>query len=68
MGETLGDIARTLQDAGADAIVLCTNTMHKVALEESNSCRVLNLHYLSTKYACFFDFSLLISFIVLDWR
>jgi aspartate racemase len=31
MGETLGDIALTLQNAGAQAIVLCTNTMHKVS-------------------------------------
>jgi aspartate racemase len=31
MGETLGNIALTLQNAGADAIVLCTNTMHKVS-------------------------------------
>lgn len=31
MGETLGDIALKLQNAGAEAIVLCTNTMHKVS-------------------------------------
>lgn len=31
MGDNLADIALTLQNAGADAIVLCTNTMHKVA-------------------------------------
>ncbi len=31
MGNTLGNIALTLQNAGADAIVLCTNTMHKVS-------------------------------------
>lgn len=31
MGETLGDIALNLQTAGAEAIVLCTNTMHKVS-------------------------------------
>ncbi|MGB7594856.1 MAG: aspartate/glutamate racemase family protein [Erysipelotrichaceae bacterium] len=31
MGETLGNIALTLQNAGAEAIVLCTNTMHKVS-------------------------------------
>ncbi len=33
MGETLANIALTLQNAGADAIVLCTNTMHKVAAQ-----------------------------------
>lgn len=31
MGETLANIALTLQNAGAEAIVLCTNTMHKVS-------------------------------------
>ena len=30
-GRLLGDDARRLQDAGAEAIVLCTNTMHRVA-------------------------------------
>lgn len=29
-GELLADVARKLQTAGADALVLCTNTMHKV--------------------------------------
>jgi aspartate racemase len=33
MGVKLADIALTLQNAGADAIVLCTNTMHKVAAQ-----------------------------------
>ncbi|HAO60936.1 MAG TPA: aspartate racemase [Erysipelotrichaceae bacterium] len=44
MGETLGDIARTLQDAGADAIVLCTNTMHKVAPQIESKISVPFLH------------------------
>lgn len=44
MGETLGDIARTLQDAGADAIVLCTNTMHKVAPRIESKINVPFLH------------------------
>lgn len=30
-GEILGAVAKNLQKAGADFIVLCTNTMHKVA-------------------------------------
>lgn len=30
-GDLLADAARSLQSAGADFIVLCTNTMHKVA-------------------------------------
>lgn len=33
MGETLANIALTLQNAGAEAIVLCTNTMHKVSAQ-----------------------------------
>ena len=31
VGKKLGDIARTLQDAGADCILVCANTMHLVA-------------------------------------
>lgn len=31
LGERMATAARTLADAGAEAIVLCTNTMHKVA-------------------------------------
>jgi len=31
MGEVLADAATALQGAGADGILLCTNTMHKVA-------------------------------------
>ena len=30
-GELLADVAKKLEGAGADALVLCTNTMHKVA-------------------------------------
>ena len=30
-GELLADAARRLEDAGAEALVLCTNTMHKLA-------------------------------------
>ncbi|MGB1252147.1 MAG: aspartate/glutamate racemase family protein [Candidatus Promineifilaceae bacterium] len=31
MGATLADSARKLENAGADCILICTNTMHKVA-------------------------------------
>jgi len=31
MGKQLGDIARRLEGAGAEVLVLCTNTMHRVA-------------------------------------
>ncbi|MCB2212626.1 aspartate/glutamate racemase family protein [bacterium] len=30
MGVTLGDAAKTLEDSGADVVLICTNTMHKV--------------------------------------
>ncbi len=30
MGMTLGDAAKTLEDSGADVVLICTNTMHKV--------------------------------------
>lgn len=30
-GRVLGEVARSLESAGADFLVLCTNTMHKVA-------------------------------------
>ncbi len=31
LGSILGDVARKLEDAGANIILICTNTMHKVA-------------------------------------
>ncbi len=31
LGEILGDIAVKLEEAGAKAVLICTNTMHKVA-------------------------------------
>jgi aspartate racemase len=31
MGERLGEIARRLEGAGAEVLILCTNTMHRVA-------------------------------------
>src|SRR3546814_18262011 len=33
-GELLADVARRLETAGAEGLVLCTNTMHKVRSEE----------------------------------
>jgi aspartate racemase len=44
-GELLADAARRLELAGADLIVLCTNTMHKVAasIEDEISVRFLHL-------------------------
>jgi len=43
-GNTLGCAARVLQQAGADFIVLCTNTMHKVARQMCNYLSIPLLH------------------------
>jgi aspartate racemase len=43
-GELLAQAARSLQAAGADMIVLCTNTMHKVAERISAATTIPLLH------------------------
>ncbi len=45
MGEILADIATRLENCGADVILICTNTMHKVAdyVEERISVPLLNI-------------------------
>lgn len=43
-GEMLADAALGLQKAGADGIVLCTNTMHKVAHHIESRCDLPFLH------------------------
>ena len=43
-GERLADAARALQSAGADFIVLCTNTMHKVAAAIESAVGIPLLH------------------------
>ncbi len=43
-GTLLADVARALQSAGADIIVLCTNTMHKVATAIEAAVRIPLLH------------------------
>jgi aspartate racemase len=43
-GLLLGEDARKLQDAGADCVVLCTNTMHRVADEIEGALTVPFLH------------------------
>ncbi|MDY4314789.1 aspartate/glutamate racemase family protein [Pectobacterium actinidiae] len=40
----LGNIAVGLRQAGADAIVICTNTMHKVADDVERACQLPLLH------------------------
>lgn len=44
-GELLGDVAISLEKAGADFIVICTNTMHKVIghMEEKISIPILHI-------------------------
>jgi len=44
-GELLGEVAQSLEKAGADFIVLCTNTMHKVfqSIEEKISIPILHI-------------------------
>ena len=43
-GDILADAAVGLQNAGAQAIVLCTNTMHKIADQIEARCEVPFLH------------------------
>lgn len=43
-GRRLGDDARRLEDAGAEAIVLCTNTMHRVADAIESATTIPLLH------------------------
>lgn len=43
-GDVLADSARRLERAGADCIVLCTNTMHKLAESITSATRVPFLH------------------------
>jgi aspartate racemase len=43
-GQLLGDAARCLEGAGADFLVLCTNTMHKVAAAIEAAVHIPLLH------------------------
>lgn len=43
-GQVLSDAAVSLKRAGADVIVVCTNTMHKVADEIETACGLPLLH------------------------
>ena len=42
--ELLGDVAHRLEAAGADMILICTNTLHKVAPQVQNRIRVPLVH------------------------
>lgn len=43
-GQTLGDVAHSLEKAGADFIVICTNTMHKVIGDIQEKITIPILH------------------------
>ncbi len=43
-GQALSAVARSLEAAGADFLVLCTNTMHKVAADIQDSVNIPLLH------------------------
>lgn len=47
-GEILADAARRLETAGADLLVLCTNTMHRVAPAIERAVRIPLLHIVDT--------------------
>ena len=44
MADILSNAAKSLEAAGADCILICTNTMHKVALEVQSSVSIPLLH------------------------
>lgn len=43
-GEVLGDVAHSLEKGGADFIVICTNTMHKVVNDVQSKINIPLLH------------------------
>lgn len=49
-GEILGDIAKKLETAGADYIVICTNTMHKVVPEMIKYINIPVIHIAEAAY------------------
>lgn len=49
-GEILGDIAKKLATAGADYIVICTNTMHKVVPEMKKYINIPVIHIAEAAY------------------
>ncbi|MFF2115867.1 aspartate/glutamate racemase family protein [Kitasatospora sp. NPDC058184] len=50
-GEVLADAARSLEAAGADLLLICTNTMHKVADQVTAAVSVPLLHLADTTAA-----------------
>src|SRR5689334_12145853 len=51
-GEVLAQEARGLVSAGAECIVLCTNTMHKVASDIEGAVEVPLLHLVDVTRGC----------------
>lgn len=49
-GKILGDIAKKLETAGADYIVICTNTMHKVVPEMKKYINIPVIHIAEAAY------------------
>lgn len=49
-GEILGDISKKLESAGADYIVICTNTMHKVVPEIKKYISIPVIHIAEAAY------------------
>jgi len=48
-GQLLADVAHRLEQAGADFIVICTNTMHKVAPQIQEKITIPILHFYKEK-------------------
>ena len=44
MGRLMGEWAKRLEDAGAEGLVICTNTMHRLAGEVERAVRIPLLH------------------------
>lgn len=49
-GEILGNIAKKLETAGADFIVICTNTMHKVVADVEKYINIPVIHIAEAAY------------------
>jgi aspartate racemase len=44
MGRVMGEWAKRLEDAGADGLVICTNTMHRLADDVARAIRIPIIH------------------------
>ena len=55
-GEILGKAAKSLEAAGADFLLICTNTIHKVAPQIASMIQIRRVGLLGTKYTMTQDF------------